>query len=554
MTAVAVAPLGRIETVQWLSPAPVWDSQTVGVAASGLTQPWIAELDTDSFIDDFLAMLASSGNTTPAALATMAPEVTTDGQPNSPYRLFQPLSQRYYLVSATLATRRPGIPDHALRADKGEEVHFVIRRLTAAGEQAFVPDASGGTWRDVQPGAYVADENRYPLHRAPVTPYAEPGTTTAALGLDRCCGAGRTLWFGYVPVGLEKTLTRPMADPAAQVQALASQPYFGMPVALDWLYQRVILPWRQLTGGANPPTPAAIAYGSLYTLLELGAWLQEHLEDTYNQLGSATPGTDGYGVLAQHLQSNTIRATTGDTTALISIAQAVLDTATFAPMLHGDNSNVPSTSYDLTTLSYGSDWLADPVNASSLAALARNALNIANRQAPLPPELEDVIREVPPAAPSSGGSVPNGGPVYVIRFVDTWDPCCVAVSAPTHAFQLAGALDADAPARKVVIRMPDLGDLRSFKRGVAIESPPSLQRVLNAVTPGILKGDKMAPNNGLQLGMICSYSIPIITLVAFIVMFIFLILLNIVFWWLPFLKICFPVPIPPAQPKGPTTP
>ena len=35
-------------------------------------------------------------------------------------------------------------------------------------------------------------------------------------------------------------------------------------------------------------------------------------------------------------------------------------------------------------------------------------------------------------------------------------------------------------------------------------------------------------------------------------MFIFLILLNIVFWWLPFLKICFPIPVRPSTPAGPT--
>ena len=44
----------------------------------------------------------------------------------------------------------------------------------------------------------------------------------------------------------------------------------------------------------------------------------------------------------------------------------------------------------------------------------------------------------------------------------------------------------------------------------------------------------------------------IIFLVAFIVMFIFLILLNIIFWWLPFLKICFPIPVKPTSSPGPT--
>jgi hypothetical protein len=47
---------------------------------------------------------------------------------------------------------------------------------------------------------------------------------------------------------------------------------------------------------------------------------------------------------------------------------------------------------------------------------------------------------------------------------------------------------------------------------------------------------------GWELGMICTFSIQIITLIAFVVMFIFAILLNIVFWWMAFLKICLPIP------------
>ena len=45
---------------------------------------------------------------------------------------------------------------------------------------------------------------------------------------------------------------------------------------------------------------------------------------------------------------------------------------------------------------------------------------------------------------------------------------------------------------------------------------------------------------GFNLGMICSLSIPIITICALILLMIIVSLLNIVFWWLPFFKICFP--------------
>ena len=44
--------------------------------------------------------------------------------------------------------------------------------------------------------------------------------------------------------------------------------------------------------------------------------------------------------------------------------------------------------------------------------------------------------------------------------------------------------------------------------------------------------------------MICSFSIPIITICALIVLMIFVSLLNIVFWWLPFFRICLPILLP----------
>ena len=46
----------------------------------------------------------------------------------------------------------------------------------------------------------------------------------------------------------------------------------------------------------------------------------------------------------------------------------------------------------------------------------------------------------------------------------------------------------------------------------------------------------------LDFGLVCSFSIPIITLCALIVLMIFVILLNLIFFWLPLLRICLPVP------------
>jgi hypothetical protein len=54
---------------------------------------------------------------------------------------------------------------------------------------------------------------------------------------------------------------------------------------------------------------------------------------------------------------------------------------------------------------------------------------------------------------------------------------------------------------------------------------------------------------GLKLDWICGFNIPLITICAFFVLSIFLSLLNIIFFWLPFIKICIPFPSPsPSSP------
>ena len=42
--------------------------------------------------------------------------------------------------------------------------------------------------------------------------------------------------------------------------------------------------------------------------------------------------------------------------------------------------------------------------------------------------------------------------------------------------------------------------------------------------------------------MICSLSIPIVTICAFILLIIMVKLLDTIFNWIPFFRICFPVP------------
>ncbi len=93
------------------------------------------------------------------------------------------------------------------------------------------------------------------------------------------------------------------------------------------------------------------------------------------------------------------------------------------------------------------------------------------------------------------------------------------------------------------IQLPNLGDLSNIKPDVVINVPPEIQPFMDKMNLQSLM-DGEAPKGGLSFGMICGFSIPIITICAFIILQIFLQLLNIIFFWLPFVKICIPYPKP----------
>jgi hypothetical protein len=552
------------EVVQWLAPAPLWDEDAVSAGSANIAQPWISELTSDQFVDQFLAMVQATDDSTPDQLAGTAPQISVAGQSGTPYRLFHPLSQRYYIVSASLVCRRPGIPDHQVRPRAGEKTTYVMRQLADDGsELAYVPvkgaaltpgaPATGNWVAATTPTALVTGEKQYPMHAAPVASFAATGSTAAILGMANGETSTRTIYFGYVSVGGREKLIAPIADPVATLKAFGEQP--GNPAEdpfVDELVGRVAQPW--VAQSKAPLNSKAPTYPSLYLLLDLLDWTKKYLPKLYAALiaGSGPSSTDlpEQAALFDQLQDVTI---TKNGVAM-TLDKALAEVEQYLPLVTSNDIEGPGDVYDLTHSSRSSPdldtWL-DPTSSNGLAAQAQSALNesAADPDDPplgVPPELQGLIKNDPVTPPP--GSVAQ---TLVIRTVFEHDPCCPVLSPPSHPFVLARPVDADAPARKIRIQLPDVASLRSFNRGVALEMPPSLRRVMNAVTPDALKGD-IDPSGGLQLGMICSFSLQIIFLCAFIVLFIFLLLLNIVFWWMPFLKICFPIPVKPSSPKGPT--
>lgn len=123
---------------------------------------------------------------------------------------------------------------------------------------------------------------------------------------------------------------------------------------------------------------------------------------------------------------------------------------------------------------------------------------------------------------------------------------------PTLAWSASSELFSVAPwwetggAKPRVIDMPDpfdRGVLRKLKPNIGFAMPGRLGQLMAPSNLDKLKdGKKPGDSGGIGIDWICGFNIPIITLCALIVLNIFLQLLNIVFWWLPFVKICLPVP------------
>ena len=90
--------------------------------------------------------------------------------------------------------------------------------------------------------------------------------------------------------------------------------------------------------------------------------------------------------------------------------------------------------------------------------------------------------------------------------------------------------------------------VKSAKPNCSFQVPGNLMSAMQGTSiSGLMNGS--GGGGGLSLGWICGFNIPLITICAFFVLNIFLSLLNIIFFWLPFIKICIPFPMP-----SPSTP
>jgi hypothetical protein len=103
------------------------------------------------------------------------------------------------------------------------------------------------------------------------------------------------------------------------------------------------------------------------------------------------------------------------------------------------------------------------------------------------------------------------------------------------------------------VPLPDPFDpntLKNSKPSASFAVPPKLMNAMQGANLTSLSAGTPPAGGGLTVGWICGFSIPLITICAFFVLNIFLSLLNIVFFWMAFIKICIPIPVPAASSSG----
>lgn len=116
-------------------------------------------------------------------------------------------------------------------------------------------------------------------------------------------------------------------------------------------------------------------------------------------------------------------------------------------------------------------------------------------------------------------------------------------SAYSEPFRIAAWYESgDRPHPPVPLPDPTGDFMKNAKPNCSFHVPGALMGAMQGTTmSGLMSGGGGGP--ALSLDWICGFNIPLITICAFFVLNIFLSLLNIVFFWMAFIKICIPFPV-----------
>jgi hypothetical protein len=666
--------------VLWTAPAPFWASAPDRSDASRLTmrRPALLRFASDAFMEEFNRTLESdppklrnlearyetwkepvgsapvialperpkttlelrlermrvSAERKLARLSGASSTALLDAEPaadrTKPLKLYQPAHQRYYLVSAGLVCRLPGLPDRAINAAHQEKASFVLRRVRTEGsgvaavtrEYGFVPGGTAGTWVPIsQPDRELAQsEERLPLF---------------SVHFHDDEGIRRRVMAGLIPagrreayIGASEAQAPPLVLESSSLGADLIEPGAPAPPVdprIALLTAEVIEPWKTLlqqadrTGGQVFHTPnvgknldiikldarETLQVGSWYVLLDFAKFLERYLKPVWDALPNATadgltePEQNVWNALNVELPS-AIRTALNATHASRTVKNNLREALRAVYPAHEVLLENAADRFDLTKASQ--EW---PNFMFPLAGIPE-AETIPGRErlvnAPLPAttaagpssmsDLQKALRKVsalrdliakalPQKIPASTpelplAAVPIMAPderaMFVVRCVLERSDCVEppVLSVPSEAFEIANFFDPEAPARPIRIALPmdtsPAGLRKAPKNAAFMMSDMLCGQVNRAKSMGFIDlvlsvlpfplhkdlsgGSTACKADSLSIGMICSLSIPIITICALIILIIMVTLLDMIFRWLPFFFFCFPLPKFSGKPKA----
>ena len=496
------------ESFDWLKPSLLRRNDAQDFREPDFFQPQLLEFRSDDFMEEFLAAVINPKTDT---LKT-AVMVVDDSQ--QPQKLFQPAHGRFYLVSASLCCRLSGFPERKVQVEDAESAFFVLRKFIGGAEYAWVIEGAKGHWQPLNGGGreILDQEERLPLLRA-------TGSND------------QTLWFGYLPVANGQTYSIAPTE-LADINDLKD-------LRMEELRERFVVPLTDRKDAVlGVATKADQKDGqqraltlSVFMLLDLWEFFYIYLEEVAKALRDDPtadfPADQAKAKLMRFLRGQLLGSG-------VTLAQALGQVARHRAELDRLGEG------QVTEYGFGDDFdlTNHTLNLVDLQTAVQQAL-----PSPLPPlELPKLID-----ADKEDRTIH-----YAIRCVyerPQCEPVVRVVSQPSLRFQLASFFDADAPARPVHISLPtdvSIAGLRRFNKGVTFLISNSLQKKINSLTgkeKELLKDDpQLGEETDGGFAFICSFSIQIIFIVAFFLLLMFVIILNFVFWWIAFFRICLPIP------------
>lgn len=558
--------------VTWHTARPLWTEAFKDQGnPTRFEQPALLRFSRDSFMEDLAALLQSD----PSALKdhVARPETwqqpgagwlsAADRQLNLPLKLYQPVHGRFYLVAASLVCRIPGLPDRRVDPARQEKASFVLRRLvpnsstvpvspsdpTTFTEWAWVVAGQSGRWTPMSAPQTVADHDDSVEERLPMF----------ALTFSDPRGS-RRLWLGLVPVGSrEAGRANPVISPTTVPAGALSGDFLADPryAEFDARVAEALIRLRSaIIASPSALTDSQAQNILVFVLFDFASLLHSHLPEILSGTGGSTSARQD---LWTRLDTANFFGTTRWRAALVNTWQLR------EQILAGNTAGttLPVTGMNLSTIrtAIESVWpnmdqweaIQKTEGTSSPSPLLELALPVKVKRALGPFNPSSTTTTVAAVDPDAVPKLdPSGTAFYVVRCVYD-QPRCLPYHPPlvsarsSTPFQLAPFFDPDAPARPLRVAMPvdtSVAGLRKFPRNVAFLISDQLRRQMSRVQ-GVKLGDldsgKLDDESGASLGMICSFSIPIITICALILLLIIVFVLNIVFWWVPFFRICLPL-------------